>query len=290
MLAKELIAQVKRLEIRTRRVVDELMGGAYHSRFKGRGMEFDEVREYIPGDDVRDIDWNVTARLGIPFIKKYVEERELHVMVAVDVSASELYGSGEKSKIRVAAELGSLLTLSAIRNHDKVGMITFTHKIETHVPAKAGRGHALRLIRELVGVQPEDPKTDIAFALAHLRQTLKRKSVIFVISDLQQKTPEWEKELSLLSHKHDVILIHIKDPKEYEWNVPGYWELEDSESGRLFSWHATKARRELYAKHALEREAHLKSLCTKSKAGYISVQCDEDLVSPLMRYFNTRKR
>ncbi len=290
MLAKEIIAQVKRLEIRTRRVVDELMGGAYHSRFKGRGMEFDEVREYIPGDDVRDIDWNVTARLGEPFIKKYVEERELHVMIAVDTSASLLYGSGNKTKMRVASELGALLTLSAIRNHDKVGMLTFTDQIENHIPAQAGRGHALRIIRDLVNAQPQHTRTDLAMTCNHLRKTLKRRSVIFLISDFMEDPTSWEKPLSLLSHKHDVVLIHVIDEQEKGWDLSGCWALEDAETHAMSSWNGSSKNKTAFSHYMDQLYAQIETNCTRSKAGYIPVHCDEELVTPLMRYFGKRRR
>lgn len=290
MLVKELIAQVRRLEIRTRRTVDELVGGAYHSRFKGRGMEFEEVREYIPGDDIRDIDWNVTARTGAPHIKKYVEERELHVLLAVDISASGLYGSGEKSKLRTAAELGALLALSAARNHDKTGMVTFTDQVESYLPPRSGHHHVLRLIRDIVAAEPRHSGTNLANLCEHLRRALSRRTVIFILSDLIQKTEEWETPLRMLARKHDVILIHIADPMEKHFTIPGDWSFTDAESGIPFQWNASAANRRLFERNAELQRIHLENVCKKADSGLIEITCGEDLVNPLMRYFSLRKR
>lgn len=290
MLTKELIAQVRRLEIRTRRMVDELVGGAYHSRFKGRGMEFDEVREYIPGDDIRDIDWNVTARMGSPFIKKYVEERELHVLLAIDLSASGLFGSGDKSKIRTAAEIGALLALSAVRNNDKAGMLTFTDRVESYLPPRSGRGHVLRMIRDMMAANPQDKGTEIGKILSHLRQTLRRRTVIFLITDMMQKADDWEKQLRMLSAKHDVIIIQITDPAEQQWKLSGLWSFSDAETGENFTWYANTKNRSLYQSHAELRALALETQCQKADAGFIRITCGEDPVTPLMRYFHQRKR
>jgi uncharacterized protein (DUF58 family) len=183
MLSKDLLSQVKKIEIRTRRIVDDITAGAYHSVFKGRGIEFDEVREYTPEDDVRDIDWNVTARMNAPYIKKYVEERELTVVLAVDASASSMFGSGDKTKARNAAEIAALLAFSAIRNNDRVGLLLFTDQTELYLPPKSGKTHGLRLIRELMVRKPERKGTDISEALNNLMRVLHKKAVIFLISD-----------------------------------------------------------------------------------------------------------
>lgn len=284
----ELISEVRRLEIRTRRAVDNFVGGAYRSRFKGRGIEFEEVREYEFGDDVRDIDWNVSARMGAPFVKKYVEERELHVLLAIDVSASGLFGSGEKTKIRTQAEIAALLALSAVRSRDKVGMLMFSDRIEKHLPMRSGRAHVLRMIRELVATEPQGRETDIAGALTQMRQLLKKRTVIFVISDFLETREHWKQALGMLSRRHDVILIDVNDPAESAWQVPGTWNIADAETlvGGTFSATAT-FRKEFAARAAEEREA-LKLEAARAKAGWVSVTCGEDIILPLMRYFDKK--
>ena len=216
MLPPEIAKQIHLLDIRTNRVVDEITGGAYRSVFKGRGIEFDEVREYTPEDDVRDIDWNVSARMGSPYIKKYIEERELTVLLLVDVSASGAFGSAEKTKRRTAAELAALLAFSAGRNGDKVGLMMFSDRIELYVPPKSGRRHTLRLIREMLAFEPASPGTDIALALRETAQMLKKKSVIFLISDLISEE-SFEASLKILNRKHDCIALQIFDPVEHRW-------------------------------------------------------------------------
>lgn len=202
MLPPELAKQIRLLEIRTNRAVDEITGGAYRSVFKGRGIEFEEVREYTPEDDVRDIDWNVSARMGSPYIKKYVEERELTVLLLVDVSASGAFGSAEKSKRRTAAELAALLAFSAGRNGDKVGLLMFSDRIELYVPPRSGRSHTLRLIREMLAFRPQSGGTDIDLALRESAQLLKKRSVVFLLSDLIDRK-EFETSLKLLNRRHD---------------------------------------------------------------------------------------
>ena len=214
MLPPEIAKQIHLLDIRTNRVVDEITGGAYRSVFKGRGIEFDEVREYTPEDDVRDIDWNVSARMGSPYIKKYIEERELTVLLLVDVSASGAFGSAEKTKRRTAAELAALLAFSAGRNGDKVGLMMFSDRIELYVPPKSGRRHTLRLIREMLAFEPASPGTDIAMALRETAQMLKKRSVIFLISDLISEE-SFEASLKILNRKHDCIALQIFDPVEH---------------------------------------------------------------------------
>lgn len=286
----ELISEVRRLEIRTRRAVDNLVGGAYRSRFKGRGIEFEEVREYEFGDDVRDIDWNVSARMGAPFVKKYVEERELHVLLAIDVSASGLFGSGEKTKIRTQAEIAALLALSAVRSRDKVGMLMFSDRIEKHLPMRSGRTHVLRMLRELVATEPQGRKTDLAGTLTQLRQLLKKRTVVFVISDFIETRERWSRALGMLSRRHDVILIDVNDPAENRWTLPGTWNVADAETlatGTFFA--SEKFQKEFADIAAREREA-LAHEAARAKAGLISVTCGDDIAQALTHYFDKKHR
>lgn len=284
----ELISEVRRLEIRTRNAVDNFVGGAYRSRFKGRGIEFEEVREYEFGDDVRDIDWNVSARMGAPFVKKYVEERELHVLLVIDVSASGLFGSGEKTKIRTQAEIAALLALSAVRSRDKVGMLMFSDRIEKHLPMRSGRAHVLRMLRELVATEPQGRQTDIAGTLTQLRQLLKKRTVVFVISDFLDARERWTQALGMLSRRHDVVLIDVNDPAESAWTLPGTWNVCDAETLACGSFSATVAFRKAFAARAAEEREALALEAARAKAGWVAVTCGEDIVHPLMRYFDKK--
>ena len=231
MLPVELTKQIRLLEIRTRRAVDEIIGGAYRSVFKGRGIEFDEVREYTQDDDVRDIDWNVTARMGSPYIKKYVEERELTVLFLVDVSASGAFGSSEKSKRRTAAELAALLAFSAGKNGDKVGLMMFSDKIELYVPPRSGSRHTLRLIREMLAFEPASAGTDIDLALKECAKLMKKRGIVFLLSDLIAEK-SFESSLKLLNRRHDVVALQISDPVEQSWPTARPVVIEDAESGK----------------------------------------------------------
>lgn len=288
MLTGELLAKVRKIEIKTRRLVDEITGGAYHSVFKGRGIEFSEVREYTPDDDVRDIDWNVTARMGVPYIKKYAEERELNVMIAVDASASGLFGSGGRDKREQMTEAAALLAFSAIRNNDRVGLLVFTDRTELCLPPRSGRLHGLRVIRELVAMEPQGRGTNIGFALDSLH-SLKKRTVIFLISDFLNDA-DYEKKLKILARKHDVVAFRIMDRTEtaLPCPLPGL-TLEDLESGQLFQYDAAgqTALRE-YAGAAGELRQETLDLCRRAKVDMIDAYCDEDLVKPLMRFFRNR--
>lgn len=213
MLPPEIAKQIRLLEIRTNRTVDEITGGAYRSAFKGRGIEFEEVREYTVEDDVRDIDWNVSARMGTPYVKKFVEERELSVLLLVDVSASGVFGSSERSKRRTAAELAAILAFSAAHNGDKVGLLMFSDRIELYVPPKSGRSHTLRLIREMLAFEPVSKGTNIDLALRESAQLLKKRSVVFLLSDLID-SQSYEASLKILNRKHDVIAVGLLDPTD----------------------------------------------------------------------------
>ena len=229
MIPKEILQQVKHIEIKATRLVNDLFGGEYESVFKGRGMEFAEVREYVPGDDVRTIDWNVTARSQRPFIKKFVEERELTVVFVVDGSRSLYFGSTEKLKAAIAAELAALLAFSAVKNNDKVGLLIYTDQIEKFVPPKKGKSHVLRVVREVLYHQPKARRTNLRTALEHLYHILTRSAVIFIISDFLDRG--YEKAFKVLHQKHDLIALQIIDPRERELPSCGWMELEDGETG-----------------------------------------------------------
>ena len=229
MIESELARQIRFIQIFTNRAVNDILAGEYQSVFKGRGMEFDEVREYQPGDDVRTIDWNVTARSGHPFVKRYVEERELTVLLAVDVSASGLFGSVAKRKSEVAAELCALLAFSAIKNNDKVGLLLFSHRIERFIPPRKGGSHVLRIIREVLGYQPQGRGTDLAQALEYLGKVARKRGVVFLLSDFL--AADFKKPLALLARRHDLIAISIADRRELTIPALGLLELLDAESG-----------------------------------------------------------
>ncbi len=212
MIPAEIIKKVRLIEIKTRHIVNNIFGGEYHSAFKGMGMEFAEVREYYPGDDIKAIDWNVTARTGKPFIKKYDEERELTVMLIVDVSASGFFGTGDSLKSDIMIELASILSFSAIKNNDKVGLLLFSDKIEEFIPPKKGKSHVLRVIREMIYHKAKDRKTDISIALEHIQKVLKRKSIIFLLSDFWDDS--YQQTMKLINKKHDLINIQILDKAE----------------------------------------------------------------------------
>ncbi|MDX9755201.1 MAG: DUF58 domain-containing protein, partial [bacterium] len=231
MIPRELISQIRRIEIRTNRLVNDVLAGEYHSVFKGRGVEFEEVREYQAGDDIRTIDWNVTARMGQPFVKRYREERELTVMLLVDASSSSLFGTTEKMKGELAVELSALLAFSAIKNNDRVGLMLFTNTIEKYIPPKKGKNHVLRLIRELLLFEPKGGSTDINAALEFLGKVLKRKSVVFLLSDFM--TENYHEALRITNQRHDLITISITDPREVEMPPIGFLELQDAETGEI---------------------------------------------------------
>ena len=289
MLSKDLLAQVKKIEIRTRRIVDEITAGAYHSVFKGRGIEFDEVREYMPEDDVRDIDWNVTARMGAPYIKKYVEERELTVMLAVDASASGRFGSRDKTKRRNATEIAALLAFSAIRNNDRVGLLTFTDKTEFYLPPKSGKTHGLRLIRELMVRKPESKGTDIAEVLNNLMRVLHKRAVIFLISDLIDDS-NFANLLMIANKRHDVVVARVLDPVEFEMPRTANLLIEDSETGETAEMPGAKRGFiKKFAKSANEIHERNEEICKRAKVDLIDVRCGEDIVRPLVKFFRQRQ-
>lgn len=288
MLPPEIAKQIRLLEIRTDRVVDEITGGAYRSVFKGRGIEFDEVREYTPEDDVRDIDWNVSARMGSPYVKKYMEERELTVLLLVDVSASGAFGSAEKTKRRTAAELAALLAFSAGRNGDKVGLLMFSDRIELFVPPRSGRRHTLRLIREMLAFEPQSKGTDIDLALRETLQVLKKKSVVFLLSDLITDRP-FENSLKILNRKHDCVALQIFDPIEHRWPSGLPVVVEDAETGELLTFPGgSRSLARLDAELEAERRER-RELCRRSRVDLVEIESGKDVLPPVIDFFARRR-
>jgi uncharacterized protein (DUF58 family) len=289
MLSKDLLARIRKIEIRTRRMVEEITAGAYHSVFKGSGIEFEEVREYTSDDDVRNIDWNVTAKMGHPYVKKYIEERELTVMLLVDASASGYFGSSDKTKVETAVEIASVLAFSAIRNHDKVGLLMFTDKTELYLPPKSGRIHCLRLIRELVARKPEGKGTDIALALENIMRVLHKKSVIFLISDMVSES-NYQKLLTVANKRHDVIGVRILDPAEVNLPNLSSVSVSDLESGVCSYFPGGRKRQKVYNDIVAQLHIENKKICDKAKVDLIDVKCGDDLIKPLMGFFRRRER
>lgn len=288
MLPAELLRQIRMLEIRTNRVVDELIGGAYHSVFKGRGIEFDEVREYTPDDDVRDIDWNVTARMNTPYIKKYVEERELNVMLAVDVSASGTFGSGDRNKRTAAAELAALLAFSAGNNGDKVGLLLFSDRRELLLPPRSGRKHTLRLIRDMLAFEEKGRGTDIVHALEDMDRFLSKRSVIFLISDFLNGG-DYEKPLKILNKRHDVIAVRVRDRAELAWELPAGVCVQDAETGELCFFDGSARARTAYRLAVEQEMAEVSKRCQRAGVDLIDIANGEDPIKPLIGFFNRRR-
>lgn len=289
MLTKELLKQVRQIEIRTKGLVNQVFSGEYHSVFKGRGMEFSEVREYQYGDDIRSIDWNVTARFGHPYIKIFEEERELTVMLMVDLSGSLMFGSVSKTKQRIAAELSSILAFSALKNNDKVGLILFTDKIEKFVPPRKGRKHVLRIIREVLSFEPEGKSTNIRGALEYMNNAIKKKFIAFLISDFMDEG--YEKILRIVGRKHDLIGIVLDDRREKEIPNIGLIKLVDAETGAE-RWIDTSSRRvrERMIFDRKEREKLRNSIFIKSRLDKIEVTTGSNYIQPLVQFFRRREK
>ena len=289
MIPKELAKKIRFIQIYTSKAVNDVLAGEYHSVFKGRGMEFDEVREYTPGDEIRTIDWNVTARTGQPYVKRYVEERELTVMFVVDLSASGTFGSTEKLKNEVAAELCALLAFSAIKNNDKVGLIVFTDVIELYIPPKKGLSHVLRLIRDLLNFKPRQTRTDIGQALDYLGRVNHRRAVVFLVSDFQAEG--YEKRLRVLARRHDLIAVSISDPRERELPNVGLVELADAETGeRVLIDSGSEAVRREYRKLGRERSEGLAEMFRAGGIDHINLVSGRDYVRDLVGFFRMRER
>ncbi len=291
MFTTELMNKIRRIEIRTRRLVNDSFAGEYHSIFKGRGVEFDEVRPYLPGDEVRSIDWNVTARMGQPFVKTYVEERELTVMLMVDASGSGDFASKGRFKRELAAEFAAVLSFSATTNKDKVGLLIFTDKVELYIPPRQGRRHVLRLIRELLAFEPQNSGTDIKMALDTVNQILKRRSIIFLVSDFIDDPERYGKPLFMSNRKHDLIAVDLHDPLETEIPDVGVLALEDAESGDLV-WLDTSdpAWRQLFARRTSQFEIDKRKALANAGVDRIQIRTDQDYVKALTLFFEQRNK
>ncbi|HHT9116445.1 MAG: DUF58 domain-containing protein [Planctomycetes bacterium] len=289
MIPKDIVKKIQQIQIHTRRLVNEAFVGEYHSVFKGRGMEFDEVREYQPGDEIRTIDWNVTARMGRPFIKRYVEERELTVMLLVDVSASGNFGSIKHLKNEVATEICAILAFSAIKNNDKVGMIMFTDKIEKFIPPKKGPKHVLRVIRELLCSQPTGKGTNISVALEYLNKITHRRTISFVVSDFIAN--DYSHAVRIANKRHDMIAITIADPREQELPNVGFIELRDAESGEilLLDTADSLARKEFGALNN-RRTQEQSRLFRSMGVDEILINTNRHHVEPIVRFFRMREK
>lgn len=292
MNARDLIQRIRRIEITTRRAVEDTLGGQYHSVFKGRGMDFSEVRPYAPGDEVRSIDWNVSARTGHLHVKRFVEERELTVMVLCDLSASADFGSGARSKAEVAAEIAALIAFSAVQNGDRVGLALFTDEVERYVPPRKGRRHALRLVSEILQFRPRSPRTDLGAALELLRRAMRRRTVAFVLSDFLDDEARFERPLRVAAAKHDVVPIRIEDRLERTLPAAGLTLLEDPETGRTVRVDLSdrKVRARLEAGAAAEA-ARLARLFARLELDHVAVRADDaDYTRPLLAFFQARAR
>lgn len=289
MIPRELAKKIRYIQIYTTKVVNDVLAGEYESVFKGRGMEFDEVREYQPGDDVRSIDWNVTARAGKPFIKKFREERELTVIFLVDLSASGSFGSMRQTKNELAAEICALLAFAAIKNNDKVGLIAFTDQVEQFIPPGKGARHVLRVIREILTFRPSRTGTDIARALDYLGRIQARRAVVFLISDFQAES--FEKPLRVLARRHDLIAVSLADARESKLPGIGPVELEDAETGELVLIDAASAEiRKRYEALSLARAGELAEMLRAMGIDQIQIETGKPYVRDMTAFFRTRER
>ena len=321
MTVTELLETVRRVEVRTNRLVNDMMGGAYLSHFKGRGMDFEELREYIPGDDVRAIDWNVTRRMGRPFVKRFREERELAAVLAVDVSGSSAFGSGEKNKREFVAEIAATLASSATRNGDKVALLLFTDEVELYIPPRKGKRHILRIVREMLVHEPRSRGTNITLALMFLNQVLRRRSIVFLLTDFlhstathprpsssssssNKKNEEEERErgrgglntrdviqeLGLTNTRHDLVCLHLHDPRESELPDAGLVTIEDAETGELLELDSSRSVvRERFARANLERLEELDGSLNRTGVDTLRFNTNEPFAPKLQRFFEIRR-
>ncbi len=284
---KEILKKVRKIEIKTRRLSDHIFSGEYHSSFKGRGMTFSEVRQYQFGDDIRSIDWNVTARYNEPFVKVFEEERELTMMLLVDLSASEFFGTSKHFKRDIITEISATLAFSAIQNNDKVGLLLFSDEIELFIPPKKGKTHVLRIIRELIEFHPKSKKTDISHALRYFSNVMKKKAIVFILSDFIDDN--YENALKIVAKKHDVTGIRIYD--KYETEIPklGMVPMQDTETGKtiLVNTNSKKVRTK-YRANYLQHVDYYQNVFSRSGAGTISTRVDEGYVKKLLSYFKRR--
>lgn len=286
-----ILKRVRRIELITRGMVKETLGGQYHSRFKGQGIEFDDFREYQAGDDVRFMDWNVTARMNEPFVRKYIEERELTVMLVVDVSGSSDYGSHEDSKRERAAEVAAVFAFSAVQNQDKVGLVLVSDQVEQYLPARKGSAHALRALRDILNMEPKSRGTNLAPALDLALKRIAHRALVVVVSDFLTTNPAWEYSIRAVAAKHDVLAAQVSDPREWELPDAGRVCVEDPESGEQFILNTSHpAVRRKYAERMAERQEALSRVFKKNAIERLSVRTDEDYVPALKAYFKTRRR
>lgn len=289
MLSKELLSRIRFIEITTSRLVNTVFAGEYHSVFKGRGMEFDEVREYDPQDDIRDIDWNVTARMGHPYTKKFVEERELTVMLLVDASGSGIYGTKDRTKSELTAEICALLAFSAVKNHDRVGLLIFSDRVEKFVAPKKGRQHVLRVVREILTFRPKRKGTDLNVALKMLNDVVTKRSTVFLFSDFLAEG--FERMLKVSHKKHDLVSVVIEDPTEKEFPSLGATvDLEDAETGEIFALRPGRGFKDRYRRQWQERKAARDTLFASMGIDRIEVETGTPYIDPLIRFFKTREK
>jgi len=289
MIPGDISNKIRYIQIYTSKAVNDMLAGEYHSVFKGRGMEFDEVREYRSGDEIRSIDWNVTARMGEPYVKRFVEERELTVIFMVDLSASGTFGSVYKLKNEISAELCALLAFSAIKNNDKVGLIIFTDRVEMFIPPAKGTTHVLRLIRELLDFSPGRSQTDIVAGIEYLARVTNRKAVVFLVSDFIGEG--YEQKLRIIGKRHDLIAVSVTDPREVKMPNIGLIELEDAETGKTFLMDtASRTARKKYEKLCLERQGRLREMLRSMDIDQVEILSDRDYLGELIKFFRTRER
>jgi len=296
LLTKEILKKVRQIEVRTSRLVNDSLAGSYQSVFKGRGMNFDEVREYVPGDDIRTIDWNVTARTGVPHIKKFTEERELTIMLMIDISGSGDFGSANSSKRELMAEIGSVLAFSAVRNNDKVGVVLFTDFVELYIPPKKGRGHILRIIREILFFKPQGRNTDLKIPLDFINKVIKRKCVAFLISDFclpgkyEVSLKGLQPKLQISNKRHDLIAVVVSDPREFTLPDVGWITLEDAESGEQVELNTSDSSiRERYREMAVVRQKTLQKTIRSTGVDLLDLFTDTPYLPALLSFFNIRK-
>jgi len=286
-LNRELLRKVKKIELSTRHLVNEVFGGEYHSVFKGRGMEFAEVREYSPGDDIRTIDWNVSARTGVPYVKLFDEERELTVMLLVDASASGAFGTQGQMKRNLAVELSAVLAFSAVKNNDKVGLIIFTDRVEKYIPPRKGRSHVLRVIREVLNHEPQYQGTSIRTAIEFMNKVLRKRAVVFMISDFLDH--DYEKSLKQASRRHDILSFHLQDPWELALPDLGLIQIHDGETGETALVNTSRAAlRNAYHERSQRRFEDLRSYFKANGLDYLPVRTDQPYVDALIGFFRKR--
>ncbi len=288
METKDLIKKVRKIEIKTRRLSDHIFSGEYHTSFKGRGMTFSEVRQYQFGDDIRAIDWNVTARYNEPYVKVFEEERELTMMLMVDISGSESFGTKNQPKSEIVTEIAATMAFSATQNNDKIGLILFTDQIELYIPPKKGKSHVLRIIRELIEFQPKSKKTDLSQALKFLSSTQKKKAIVFVISDFMVDD-DYEKTLKIAAKKHDITGVRVYDIREEKMPNIGMVEMEDAETGEVLVVNTgSKKARLSHEKQYQDKVNYFKDIFSKCGSGTVNTRVDESYVTKLLGYFKSR--